>query len=88
MPVAEVESELLAGVGFWVVLMTMKATTMTMTPRMLPPVHSIRLRTSRLSLRRTLRRYSLAGVLPLDSGRLAHYPSYEWCQWSPGQGPS
>ena len=47
-PVGEVELALLAEAGLWVVLITMKATTMTMTPRMLPPVHSIRLRTSRL----------------------------------------
>ena len=41
-------SALLAEAGFCVVLTTMKATTMTMTPRMLPPVNSIRLRISRL----------------------------------------
>ena len=35
-------------VGLCVVLITMKATRITMTPRMPPPVHSIRLRISRL----------------------------------------
>ena len=44
-PVGEVELELVEA-GLWVALKTMKATTMTTTPRMLPPVHSIRVRIS------------------------------------------
>src|SRR5450631_3337827 len=43
-PVAEVPEPVLA--EFWLALMTMKATTTTMTARMLPPVMKIRLRIS------------------------------------------
>ncbi len=47
-PVAESAPAVFAGGEFWVVLTRMKATTITMTPRMAPPVSSIRLRISRL----------------------------------------
>ncbi len=46
-PAAEVEPVPVEA-GLWVALITMKATTMTTTPRMLPPVMSSRLRTSAL----------------------------------------
>ena len=86
-PVGEVELELVEA-GLWVALKMTKATTMTTTPRMLPPVHSIRLR---ISARRCAARCAAILSRALSRLFLLALPitrPMKWCQWWPGQGPS